>query len=236
MKKNAFTLIELLVVIAIIAILAAILFPVFAEAREKARQTQCLSNIKQIATAWIMYTSDNDSKACPMQDTTWTIWWDGRDDTWGATGKFYYDEGYLSPYLKNEKINSCPSFNGKSYDRKSTGYAYNVNLGGEVQMDGSYTPEPANTGSINKPAETVLFADAASNSSNSVYASQTLYPPSYSWSSWGYGKIHFRHGGKMANVVWADGHANAISNKGYNLDYTFNTLGTLSADDSLYDL
>src|ERR1051326_1648844 len=59
-KRPGFTLIELLVVIAIIAILAAILFPVFAEAREKARQTSCMSNHKQIALAFLMYTQDND--------------------------------------------------------------------------------------------------------------------------------------------------------------------------------
>ena len=59
-RLKAFTLIELLVVIAIIAILAAILFPVFAQAREKARQTSCLSNLKQIGTGIMMYTQDNE--------------------------------------------------------------------------------------------------------------------------------------------------------------------------------
>ena len=65
MKRHGFTLIELLVVIAIIAILAAILFPVFAQAREKARQTQCLSNSKQIGTAIMMYGQDYDETYIP---------------------------------------------------------------------------------------------------------------------------------------------------------------------------
>ena len=65
-RRRAFTLIELLVVIAIIAILAAILFPVFAQAREKARQTSCLSNLKQLSSAMLMYAQDYDGLFAPV--------------------------------------------------------------------------------------------------------------------------------------------------------------------------
>jgi len=72
-QKSAFTLIELLVVIAIIAILAAILFPVFATAREKARETSCLSNLRQLGTATLMYATDFDEEL-PLirRDRSWT--------------------------------------------------------------------------------------------------------------------------------------------------------------------
>lgn len=98
-RRSAFTLIELLVVIAIIAILAAILFPVFAQAREKARQSSCMSNLKQLGTAVMMYTQDTDE--------TYPIvkWWG--DYNWG-TGKDGWVWGVM-PYVKNINVFGCPS-------------------------------------------------------------------------------------------------------------------------------
>ena len=98
-RAKGFTLIELLVVIAIIAILAAILFPVFARAREKARQTSCLSNLKQLGTACNMYVQDYDETFCPLVTA---VAGDGRSDrtTWFAL---------MMPYVKNTQIGQCPS-------------------------------------------------------------------------------------------------------------------------------
>jgi prepilin-type N-terminal cleavage/methylation domain-containing protein/prepilin-type processing-associated H-X9-DG protein len=91
-KGSAFTLIELLVVIAIIAILAAILFPVFAQAREKARQTSCLSNTKQLVLGIIMYAQDYDETLPPDQDDSFVLWPD-----------------LVNPYVKNSQVRVCPS-------------------------------------------------------------------------------------------------------------------------------
>jgi prepilin-type N-terminal cleavage/methylation domain-containing protein/prepilin-type processing-associated H-X9-DG protein len=110
-QRSAFTLIELLVVIAIIAILAAILFPVFAQAREKARQTSCLSNLKQLGTGLTMYLQDYD-EAFPFGDGTVTGFDtppvvnmpDGR-----RIETFIHWPLILFPYVKNRQIFACPS-------------------------------------------------------------------------------------------------------------------------------
>ncbi|NLO06588.1 MAG: prepilin-type N-terminal cleavage/methylation domain-containing protein [candidate division WS1 bacterium] len=93
MSKRGFTLIELLVVIAIIAILAAILFPVFARAREKARQTSCLSNMKQMGLAFQMYGQDYDERAPLLHYAPVECRW--------------YNT--LMPYIKNDQVFLCPS-------------------------------------------------------------------------------------------------------------------------------
>src|ERR1700692_3578050 len=93
-KKSGFTLIELLVVIAIIAILAAILFPVFAQAREKARQTACLSNMKQIGLGLAMYSTDYDSQFPPSQ--------------LGSSGQLVSWPQMMQPYIKSQDVFVCP--------------------------------------------------------------------------------------------------------------------------------
>src|SRR5713226_9587436 len=97
--RGGFTLIELLVVIAIIAILAAILFPVFAQAREKARQTTCASNMKQMGLALEMYRQDYDSR----NPNEWP---------WAGLNLYDWDHTFLeviAPYTKSQKIGVCPS-------------------------------------------------------------------------------------------------------------------------------
>src|SRR2546423_15568812 len=120
MRRNAaFTLIELLVVIAIIAILAAILFPVFARAREQARKTACTSNVKQLGMAWMMYVQDYDETFPPTNSPTApTPEWVLRPGTFPCrpcrpinikTGCPYDQRVFALPYIKNTQIFVCPS-------------------------------------------------------------------------------------------------------------------------------
>ena len=138
--KKGFTLIELLVVIAIIAILAAILFPVFAQAREKARATTCLSNMKQLGTALILYADDYDGVG-PSGQGYFNQWYNGNAGwMWSAQRGGY--NGYqcwcygwysypLDPYVKNVKLFECPSAgqvdDGSGHMWKTPGYY----MGGE---------------------------------------------------------------------------------------------------------
>jgi prepilin-type N-terminal cleavage/methylation domain-containing protein len=120
--SRGFTLIELLVVIAIIAILAAILFPVFARAREKARQTTCTSNVKQLGLAWMMYVQDNDETYPPNNSPSApNSEWQLRPGSFPCrpcrpvnkiTGKTYDPRPFALPYIKNTQIFVCPSDTG----------------------------------------------------------------------------------------------------------------------------
>ena len=114
-NNRAFTLIELLVVVAIITLLAAILFPVFASARERARQTVCASNLRQIGTAFALYTTDYDERFPDRRDLKtqyaggyrpWTPAWPPSD----PRGGWAIDT--LTPYTKNATVFSCPSLEG----------------------------------------------------------------------------------------------------------------------------
>ncbi|HZO88200.1 MAG TPA: DUF1559 domain-containing protein [Chthonomonadaceae bacterium] len=131
--RSAFTLIELLVVIAIIAILAAILFPVFAQAREKAREASCSSNLKQISLALRMYSQDYDETYMatgdlPRKNSDGTVCDgnprkpDGQDIVRMMGGGTAY---LLNPYIKNRQIFRCPSDTGENYwGRSSTGWPW----------------------------------------------------------------------------------------------------------------
>ena len=147
-----FTLIELLVVIAIIAILAAILFPVFAQAREKARQTACLSNVKQLGLGVMMYAQDYEE----------TLPLGGLNAGSGGTLTRWYRD--IAPYIKNLQIRDCPSssFPVPANVDNRTNYGFNHSLVAytDISSTPSATPSAA-LAQINAPAGLVMLGDTA---------------------------------------------------------------------------
>lgn len=225
-RASAFTLIELLVVIAIIAILAAILFPVFAQARESARQTTCLSNIKQISLSSLMYAQDYDEKYVIVGSAIGNATL--LDPVNGNGQPFNGWSLDLQPYMKSRDVFLCPSmdhvFNGGGFCAKFNGqkvtnnYSYNWFLGSDgsygTKGDGDYgtSPDgshdwitPRTLAEVSQPANVVAYLH-----SNSI--------PPYGY-TWGcqyvnietpdfINKVRMRIRHKDGdNLAFADGHA-----------------------------
>ncbi len=220
-RKSGFTLIELLVVIAIIAILAAILFPVFAQARAKARSISCLSNVKQMGLAFNMYVQDYDETTPNGRGGGWEWWTE------------------LMPYIKNIDVLYCPDrndggpyvqgsgVNGRSSGpyqlRRYVGYGYNWGPigwrgGGLMQAQqidpASLALPPTRThipgvslAGIAEPAGTFAFGDTYDTPRMTLgigFAADT----------WGGTKNSaLRHQGGMFNYAFVDGHAKAVKVK-----------------------
>jgi prepilin-type N-terminal cleavage/methylation domain-containing protein/prepilin-type processing-associated H-X9-DG protein len=212
-RRRGFTLIELLVVIAIIAILAAILFPVFARARESARKTSCASNLKQIGLGWLQYAQDYDERVMPLG----TYISSGNGDYWWGKvrgGVLDAGQGFLQPYMKSAQLQACPAFdNAMRADLGLTGYAYNNGY----LSPSSYGPPPtyaetqapASMAQIQETARTVAFADSAGISyrdDTTMIGNTYLGAPSQSY---GYPTFHARHNA-TGNVLWCDGHVKAM--------------------------
>jgi len=216
LKGKGFTLIELLVVIAIIAILAAILFPVFAQAREKARQTSCLSNMKQLGLGLMMYADDYDE--C-YAGGTWTSY--GEMNNWNSA-KYSFVVA-LYPYVKSAGIYVCSSVpkanqiktlwvtnNGIGYP--STSYQANGVL---MSCNGS----PVSVGSVARPSEVIFLTENGSARGGGGASEQpwcfytrpcrdsgsgyTKFTEVGTMSTWNGQALH----NKGQNVTYADGHA-----------------------------
>jgi prepilin-type N-terminal cleavage/methylation domain-containing protein/prepilin-type processing-associated H-X9-DG protein len=207
---SGFTLIELLVVIAIIAILAAILFPVFARAREKGRQASCASNLRQLSLSVLMYNQDADETYPPFAYVT-------------TTGRFFTAFDLVMPYLRNEQILICPSdpYDGSCLGGSSNfipsppaprcSYAANIAdpivlmAGLDLQPptyifgvpDGLMGQLPAanvtDEGSVKFPAQTTMLWDGIGNPNP---------PPPILWP-------YLNHNDLM-NIAFCDGHVKAI--------------------------
>ncbi len=232
--RRAFTLIELLVVIAIIAILAAILFPVFAQAKVAAKKTADLSNLKQMGLAFLMYGADNDDMAVPsgMKDYATNVkkvFWYGSitGDLMSATNFVDPRESPLFPYQKNVDIMGDPTATGipqrGAWGHTDYGYNY-LYIGGYGDFYGQgpqpwlgrYTYNPKSLTAFERPSETLVFTDSAYEDSITPMPLQK-----YAWltpASCGdlFGNdqycetTHGRHSGGLANVLWLDGHAKSF--------------------------
>jgi len=199
-RRNAFTLIELLVVIAIIAILAAILFPVFAQAREKARAISCLSNTKQLLLAFKMYAQDYDERY-PF----------GRNDNWNP-GEHYTWRWAVQPYIKNLGVLRCPS-NQFSDQEVEGDLETAAGIPRSYCTNGSAGDMGAADASLGEPAEIIQIVECR-------YPYPQIVPSTYDWASFLYssgydpdptnalGPLQTHSG--MTNFGFYDGHAKAM--------------------------
>ncbi len=224
MRNKGFTLIELLVVIAIIAILAAILFPVFAQARESARLTACTSNAKQIATAMLMYADDYDETLPPRRDESAPtcqaqIWMpSGQYDTWTVYRRNW--KHLVNAYIRNTDIFVCPtnpasrvadeqaSCQNTPEPRFMRGYFYYhafFRVGGAPGSPEWWAGRGYGLRNIEYPAQSLLVAE-----NKDVYPDYGPWMSFYAnWSrsvgsNWG---ARHRGSDKHSTIIFADGHA-----------------------------
>jgi prepilin-type N-terminal cleavage/methylation domain-containing protein/prepilin-type processing-associated H-X9-DG protein len=201
-RAQGFTLVELLVVIAIIAVLASILMPVFAQAREKARTTVCASNERQLGLALLQYAQDYDERIPLIGYPT--------------TSPPYYLNWHdlLDPYCKNVQIWICPSSlipTTDSNGKPSTDFGLNTYYLNGLSLDFSnYATAPGVTlGAISAPSQTVMLTDAkASEASYCGPDGKYLLPPSQpNTACWGRpAPVHIN----AVNVLWCDGHVKTM--------------------------
>ncbi|BDI31192.1 hypothetical protein CCAX7_32430 [Capsulimonas corticalis] len=225
--RRGFTLIELLVVIAIIAILAAILFPVFAKAREKARQISCASNLRQIGIGILQYVQDNDenyptgAQNCPLGQ--------------GWAGRVY-------PYIKSTAVFKCPDDPSPAPPTGSYTLSYSANFN-FLRTDGGSANDPhsgQNLASLRSPAKTVFLCetegdyapllDPAENNGNGVISATT----NGNYNGTVYAFNGYNTGGRMATGCLGGSNCSAYLAAPANFYEGFTALTGLHTDGSNY--
>jgi prepilin-type N-terminal cleavage/methylation domain-containing protein/prepilin-type processing-associated H-X9-DG protein len=226
-SRHGFTLIELLVVIAIIAILAAILFPVFAQAREKARQTACLSNLKQIGLGLQMYAQDYDETLPSSWMNNGPAGPGGDPGMSTAATPSNTWQWMILPYIKNDQVYICPSnrfnarqnlrpiWNGTPAVSAPLNYVPNRSVIKQLKLDGL-----SRLAALDRPAESIAivenrsrWADAtwfhacrAMDANNIMRNWTAAGQPAEAFSP---GEGYLQGHAKMSNFIFADGHAKA---------------------------
>ncbi len=192
LQRRAFTLIELLVVVAIISILAAILFPVFAKVREKARQSACSSNEKQLGLAIIMYAQDGDELLPPTQATDNTLW-----------------PTLLDPYVKSNRLRVCP-------DDGAATSSYGLNELNFVDLTDTMHPPIQGLATFQTPADTVMLGEVGTGTLGNLNDLQTprlnafkLTAPDVDLNDNADARPSARHTDR-ANIAFMDGHVKAL--------------------------
>ena len=191
-QTPGFTLIELLVVITIMSILAAILFPVFAKVREKARQISCSSNEKQLALGVLMYAQDNDEALPPTQAVDGTLW-----------------PVLVNPYVKSAQVQVCPDDSGAMN-------SYGLNELNFVDLTDPQHAQIQTLASFQTPSDTVMLGEVGTGTPGNLNDVETprlnafkLTAPDVDLNDNADARPSARHTGR-ANIAWMDGHVKAF--------------------------
>jgi prepilin-type processing-associated H-X9-DG protein/prepilin-type N-terminal cleavage/methylation domain-containing protein len=219
-RFTAFTLIELLVVVAVIAILSAMLLPVLGKGKLSAQRAACESNVRQLGYATEMYLGDNANQFFRRREPLATAdeqWWFGwLQGTYIPEGHRGFDlsTGFLFPYLHGSDARLCPSPVWDSPQFKPKGTNVIFSYGGNGYLFVGPTQKPVNANKVSRPADTVLFADAAqvnifqapASPANPMFEEFYYLDLQTNYANFNnQPNGHFRHSQK-ANVTFADGH------------------------------